>query len=178
MSESLVTSLAGLSRTRICLVWLAPLVLGCSQPENVSTSKDVLQTADPSGAHSDSTVLDGATLPDADSTSDSSTVGDVSDTALEDSDDLADGDSDAVDGCKDGWFHYVDKMCHLTKPGTPPIPCQEKGDGKCYLVCTADADCGSTGFKCITLGLFNGGGHVCNKKVEVCGPQEIHKGCF
>lgn len=131
-----------------------------------SDTRDVADSASSDGAprSADSALSDGAPRS-ADWPADTMSFGE----------DESDGDADS---CADGWFHYVDKSCFASTPGVPDIPCTEKGDGKCYLKCASDDDCGGVGMPCITLSLFNDGSSPCNKKAKVCGPQTMHKNCL
>lgn len=67
--------------------------------------------------------------------------------------------------CAAGEFHYVDQMCGLVPDGG--VGCSDTGDGLCYAKCRSSADC-SSGYDCVTLGLYNGGDYNCNATVKVC----------
>ena len=124
-------------------------------------------------------VDDGSRSADSASTHDSLGAVDSRSDSTADSNSFDDGQDDAgVDSCADGWFHYVDKSCFPSRPDVPDLPCAQKGDGKCYLKCTSEADCSGVGMPCITLSLYNDGSSPCNKKAQVCGPQAMHKNCL
>lgn len=73
-------------------------------------------------------------------------------------------ESDAA--CGPGYFRYSDMSCSVIPGG--PSECTSEGDGKCYLECTSDDDCGGCAPYCRSLGLFNDGDFQCNRSVRVC----------
>ena len=73
-------------------------------------------------------------------------------------------------------FVYHDSICGLPPPGSPPVPCDQVGDGLCHLRCNSDDDCPRSVPNCHVLGLFNGGDSGCNGTVKICGTAD-HDDC-
>lgn len=84
-----------------------------------------------------------------------------------------------VPGCEEGAFTddcsgaeeflYQDKLCGLPPGDAAPLPCEEKGDGRCYRRCDDHSDCNEKDRPyCTQIGLYNGGDWNCNEVVYVC----------
>lgn len=81
---------------------------------------------------------------------------------------LLNAGSQGCGGTHQKLFAYHDLRCAAPSPGGGEVSCQDVGDGRSYIECTASSDCPASAPFCRVLGLYNGGDYPCNAKIRIC----------
>src|SRR2546430_15133127 len=87
---------------------------------------------------------------------------------------IAAGCGGGQQNCSTDAFIYRDLRCDA--PSTDGgARCLEVGNGDCYARCAMDGQCSTSASFCRTLGLYSGGGFVCNSSGRVCRPVDLNQ---